>query len=269
MDFDLDAVRGVALIISNDYTGTAAPLTGSHKDAEKMQKVFMHFKYHLIMARNVSKSELENHFTTLSEFEYPSTCRRIVVTFSGHGGDGVLICQDLEKIKIEDMLNQFKPDSKNKPTLGNTVRIFFLDACRGRRKDIGYISRDGDSMEEDDSKEDDTGEDIAKTIPLIPIEGNTFVGYSSTRYHKSFETNSGGLWTSALAETLQSKMDASLNEVFIAANAEMSQRQLLAGKSYFQTAQCVHDLKEEVYFGKECQGTIYMHCVSVCSWPKH
>ena len=265
---NLDAFKGVALIISNDYAKTGIKklkLTGTHKDSEKMETVFKQFKYHVIKVRNLSKSDLENYFTTLSELTYPETCRRIVVTFSGHGRNGELLCNDLKEIKIKDLLNQFKPDSKNKPTLGNTVRIFFLDACRGRKKDTGYAARDGDSMEEDNTEEDDTKEDVDKTIPLIPVEGNTFVGYSSTCYHKFFETDSGGLWTSALAETLQSKVDASLNEVFIIANDEMSRRQLRDGKSYFQTAQCVHDLKEEVYFWKECQGTVFIILYCMCS----
>ena len=254
-----NVVKRVALIISNDYSGTGKELYGTHKDSEMMEKVFKQFQYEVIKVKNVNKSKLEQYFTILSEQIYPPTCNnRIVVTFAGHGENGVLICQDLEEVKIEDMLKKFKPDSKNKPTLGNTVRIFFLDACRGQKEDTGYTARNDDESKEEGTQQDDTKEDVDMTFSQIkPVEGNIFVGYSSTRYHVTYETNSGGLFTSALAEKLLSEKDKSVNDVFIAANAEMKKRQ--AGGSYFQTAQCDHTLTDNVNFWKECQGTVYVH----------
>jgi len=256
--YNLDGKKGIALIVSNDYVGTEYELQGTHEDSKRMEEVFSQFQYYVIKIQNVNKNVLERHFTALSECIYPPTCRRIVVTFSGHGGDGVLLSQDLQKIKVEDIINQLKPDGKN-PTLGNTVRICFFDACRGDHDDEGYIAK-GQSDKKGDTEEDDTSEDVAKVLKCIriPKEGNMFVGYSSTRFRPSYLYPDGSLFTRILADELL--CDAPLNTNFINANAKM--RKVKVNGKYFQTAQCTHDLAEVVNFIKECQGNVMYSCSS-------
>ena len=257
-ELNLDGFVGVALIVSNDYAGTKMKLTGTHKDSKKMEKVFKQFRYRVIKIINVSKKDLKSYLTFLSEYNYPPTCRRIVITFAGHGSDGILLCQDKKELKIKDMVSQFKPGI-DKPTLGKTVRMFFIDACRGSCIDGGYTARGNDA-----GVEDDTEVDVTNTLAHIPIEGNTFVGYSSTRLHKAFETSSGGLWTSCFAEKLETE-DASLNDIFVDANAEMSKVTIKGG--FFQTASCSHDLKEKVFFKRESQGIYFSVFWKSCVIP--
>jgi len=232
---------GVALIISNDYIGCqgVSVLRGTHKDSAKLEKVFQQFQYFVHKEENATLKKMESLLKTLSDCNYPLTCQRLVFAFSGHGNDGILVCQDGREERIKDMIDGFKPRVAKNDSLSHMARIFFIDACRGSEKDLGYTARGDD------------GNDDCKCLRRIefPNEGNMLVAYSSTRYHCSYENNTGGVWTSYLANELAKSVKGSrrgLSEILYAVNAKMCEEKI-EGK-YFQVGEFISSLREEVYF---------------------
>jgi len=230
--------KGVALIISNDYAGCpgVSVLNGTHKDSAKLEVVFQQFQYKVYRAKNAKKEYFKKLLEILSKHQYPPTCHRLIVAFAGHGDDGVLLSQDGCEFNIESIVDQFKPGSHNN-TLGNTARIFFIDACRGTCDDTGY------------TRACQGAEDVAWFRQKFSTEGNILVAYSSTRYHPSFETDKGGLWTSQLVTEL--KLNKSLLEILTSVNAKISENPI---KGCFQIGEFTSSLKETINFVEECQG---------------
>ena len=233
--------KGVALIISNDYAGCpgVSVLNGTHKDSANLEVVFQQFQYKVYREKNAKKEDFKTLLEILSKHEYPPTCRRLIVAFAGHGDDGELLSQDGLKLNIESIVDQFKPGPHNN-TLGNTARIFFIDACRGTCDDTGSIrARQG-------------AQDVAwfrSQKQKFSTEGNILVAYASTRYHSSFETDKGGLWTSQLAEEL--KLNKSLFDILTSVNAKISENPI---DGCLQIGEFTSSLKETVNFVEECQG---------------
>ena len=137
-------IVGVALIVSNDYKGlknaNIDELPTIHKDTANLEEVFKGFRYAVYRKENLSTAAFVSCYKKLAEFKYPPTCKRILVYFSGHGGNnGALIMQDGKDIKAEDMISCFKIHISNNETLAGMAKMFFFDACRGSQEDHGYM----------------------------------------------------------------------------------------------------------------------------------
>ena len=230
---------GVELLVSNGYEGKKA-LDFVHEDTDKMERVFKRFSYAVYRKKNVTDKEFLSCYRSLADHSYPSTCKRILVYFSGHGSNGVLAMQDGNHTRIEDIINCFKTGISKSETVPHMVKMFFFDACRGSEEDLGYPT----------SKEDcnDTA-----WIGRIPKEGGMLVAYASTPLHKSYGTPSGSRWTNCLVQALEeSEEDHDVCKVLIDANKLMEEHtKQTSGGILFQTSEFTSNLKELVYFKKE------------------
>ena len=169
---------GVALIVSNDYTTNQCErnLPETHTDAKMMTKFFEKCKYKVFQYRNLSEDKFIKLYEKMAKHKYPKTCRRLVVYFSGHGSDGIMLSQYGEKVDINNMVTSFKPVNgkvKNE-TLGNMVRMFFIDACRGTQEEYGYLSSKHATP---------TIKHIAKLKKDSSNDTNILVAYATTPQH--------------------------------------------------------------------------------------
>ena len=230
---------GVALLVSNGYQ-REKELKFVHEDTNKMERVFKRFSYAVYRKKNVTDKEFRSCYRDLADHSYPSTCKRILVYFSGHGSDGVLAMQDGSHTRIEDIINCFKTGITKSETVPHMVKMFFFDACRGSEEDLGYPNSKGDS--------NDTA-----WIGRIPKEGGMLVAYASTPLHKSYETPSGSRWTNYLVQALEeSEEDHDVFKVLTRANELMEKHtKPTSGGILFQTSEFTSNLKELVYFKKE------------------
>ena len=88
-------------------------------------------KYEVTIEHSVTHSKFMNFCQYLGDSHYPSSCKRIIIYFSGDGDDGYIrIQKDIkkpkktEKVEIIDILSCFR-NSKCK----HLERILLLDAC--------------------------------------------------------------------------------------------------------------------------------------------
>ena len=126
------------------------------------------------------------------------------------------------------------------------ARLFFFDACRGDAVDHGVkvlTARGGGFL----------------TSDRVPTHGNILVAYSTLPNHKSYEVDTGGLWTSLLAEAIQTQ-NAEITTVL----TEVTRRLTEICKSYpvfprkFQTPQYIGQLTDHVNFLAEMpSGMVY------------
>ena len=240
---------GVALIVSNDYITTPErDLPETRTDAQKMKKFLTKCKYKVFRYHNLDKKSFVTLYEEMARHQYPKTCRRLIVYFSGHGGDGTIRFQDRGDVIINDMVNSFKPvkpnNSKNE-SLGNTVRMFFIDACRGNQKDYGYSSsKDLTTTIKHNSKflDKDSANDT-----------NILVAYATTPQHICYgevkeAKGNGSLWTYYLLKELENSHEDILIQLRNINDALKDTK--IHGKRY-QIGQVIFTLAEDVNFKRE------------------
>jgi len=254
---------GVALVVSNDYKPLGPDFElNTHGDSDTMEQLFKKFGYDVHKIRNLSKAK---HFLSyckdLAAFKYPSTCKRLLVYFAGHGGDGTLLMQDgRSKVEIEDMINDFKlNDQNNNPVLSEMAKMFFFDACRGEKEDKGYTGRS--AIRNDREK---IGCQV-RSRKVKPVEGNILVANASTRYYVADEGEAGGSWTNCLAKALrESKESHSVLDVLNIVS------DLLRAEDHgdrVQTSEFTNSIGAEnmVYFRKEARqrGKLFLNTLAI------
>ena len=242
MDIQIDGNNvGVALLVSNDYKTTkeASDLWSTHTDAKNMEKVMEVFSYAVFWIKNVSTDEFVSCYKYLADFQYPTTCKRILLYFAGHGKDGILLMQDGGEVKIDDVISRFKIHVAGNKSLAAIAKMFFFDACRGSEKDSGYSVRTAKPVDE------------ITCLKRISKEGNMLIAYASTRYYVAHESSSGagGRWTNCLVKALRdSKESDDVLHILTEANSMMNKE---PNHRYFQTAEFICSLVDHVYFKKE------------------
>lgn len=243
--------NGLALIIANDYVNTGLkPLKGTIKDGEKMRRSLSELNFATLFMQNASTEDTVSLLRSAANFaKYPTSYRRIVVVFSGHGTvENKLYAGDGFTISIDDIIDAFLPHRA--PHVGSTPKIFLIDACRGKQTDRGTLVPKGGEVVE---------------CLKVPSTGNFLVAYSTTPNHLAFESEGGGVWMSALADKIVST-NKSILDVLTDVNEEMTAR-LGVGTSggHIQQPELVSRLTESVNLLEEamktrnkenlCQGT--------------
>jgi len=245
---------GIALIVSNDYRGTSRPpLPGTEKDASTMSAAFSFLGYEIVLRRNITRDNFLTECKTLAGYDYSLSngCKRIAVIFSGHGFEQKLILQDDKAVTMDELLNAFKPLSSGNNTLANTVRMFFIDACR--------ISESDSSGNPSGNRGEDPGINVALlsrsprggrfNVLKVSSEAEIIIAYSTTEKHKAFEDGSGGLWIQYLAQELCTS-DKSLQTVLTDTNNKLTKHFENIDHS-IQTAQFISQLTKDIYLLRE------------------
>ena len=209
----LPEYRGVAVIIGNTYIRKdiqpakdgkqLLPLNGPPRDTEAMKEAFDYLRFLTMVKHNLTLDGIKSLLKLLAQYRYPKSCKRFVFTFSGHGGDGFICCEDGKTINISDIVGEFSPASGD-ISLAGIPRLFFFDACRGGLIDQGVVARGGE------------GEWRSK----IPSTGDVLVAFATTTGYKAFEQYDGGLWTSILAKKLVSS-SKSIYDILTEVNEEL------------------------------------------------
>lgn len=206
---ELPDANGFAVIISNDYKevkdGTLRYLQGAEKDSKKMESTFKFLKFAVHHIHNCPIASLMDVLQAISQHRYPPSCRRLAIVFSGHGTTGYIYAGDGNNLRLEILFDLFS--NTRAPHLGDIPKMFFIDACRGSKKNIGTIVPRGGKLLE---------------TKVVPQGGNTLVAYSTILNYMSYETADGGMWMSKLAEKL--KTDSSICDILTNINSELIDR---------------------------------------------
>ena len=108
-----------------------------------------------------------------AKFKYCKSCTRLVVAFSGHGDDGVMIFQNGGRFSINEMMNIFTQST----ALCKMARMFFIDICHGDKLNPEYCSRSATAFIKESSKQ--------------YHEFNTLLAYSTTRKYVNIDGPTG------------------------------------------------------------------------------
>ena len=246
---------GAAFIVSNDYVGAVNfdKLNGTHKDAERMVKVFTALGYVVVERKNLMFDKLIDFISEAADLPYTPSYKRLVFVFSGHGvigerlidkqgrwrgnAGGKVCSQEGHEIEIESIIDQFKPDKH--PALGRMARLFFFDVCRGTEEDKGVPLQTRGMSERG-------GQFLAPE--RVPKHGNILVAYSTLPNHKAYELGSGSLWIEFLTKAILTQED---DITAILTDVSGRIEKVFQSFGVFQTPQYISQLTERVNFLRE------------------
>ena len=220
------SASGLAIIISNAYGTTPGlqVLNGTTEDGKLMTAAFKFLKFATLWRQDTTGHELMQLLSELSHYRnYPQSYKCIAFVFSGHGLDANhLYMQDGSLITVNDIVEALLP--KRAPQIGSIPKLFFIDACRGKRvlsNEAVVVPRHGGSTE----KVQEILQRGASDETLhVPPEGNFLVSYSTMPDYQSYELKGkGGVWMTSLAERLCTSSD-SVQDILSEVNKDLMQK---------------------------------------------
>ena len=197
---DGNFINGLAIIIGskNSCIPGHKPLHGVVHDVEKLRETFSKLRFTTLCLLNPTKKHIVEVIKYTSKLDAdairrPESWKRIVVTFSGHGGENYLCTYDDTIDLDEDIVTPLL--AKNSETLAFIPKLFFIDACRGDKVDTGVSIIDRFSR----------GGLQSRGVTKVPSRGDYLIACSTLKGMKSFEKpENGGCWMQALTEKLLS-----------------------------------------------------------------
>jgi len=179
--------------------------------------------YKAIQILNVSADTLLACCKSLANRNYDSSCKRIIVYFSGHGdhsdlGSTLLMQNGLDTVLISDVMSKFEKTDQA------TVKMFFVDACRGIAQFDPAFGKGGSQS---------------------PLTVNMLLAYATTENYKAYGHSSGSDWTNSLVTELDQSTAAN-NVFYVLTKVNDSLRGFTR-----QTAELTSSLTEAVYFKQE------------------
>ena len=169
---------------------------------------------------------------------FSSSYKRLIFAFAGHGNEkGQIITSEGKTVSIEEIIDCLSKSND----LQRMPKIFFFDACRGKKEDTGRmmpIARGGEK---------------APTVRVSVSASNYLVAYSTIDGYRSYEENGGGIWMQCVARKLLAE-NKSIMDVLTAVNEEMNAK-FQNPKYCFQVPELTSRLTEPVNLFMEGKGS--------------
>ena len=233
--------RGLAIIITNEYLGSARRLVGTKKDGERMKIAFSRLDIANIWRQNVTKYQLNRLLKEVAEIgPCPATYESISFVFSGHGNKEVIGLEDGTVEEILKVIDAFVP--LKSPQIAAIPKLFFIDACRGDET-IGPVTVPNRRRERSLRYELQP----QPSTFLIPPKGNCLVAYSTSAPYVSFDHPDGSKWSEILADTMCKSTDH-IEDVLTQVRQDYYQNEKNSG--YMQMPETRSTLLQKVYLNR-------------------
>ncbi|XP_061132680.1 caspase-3-like [Syngnathus typhle] len=180
---------GICLIINNKnfYKSTRrSTRDGTDVDAAFAEKTFEELGYTIKVATDQTAKQMMSLMLRVSQEDHSCNASFVCVLLS-HGDEGVISGTDRD-VMLENLAEPFK--GHRCKTLVGKPKLFFIQACRGKKTDSG-TGLQADSVEEQRSGK-------------IPVEADFLYAYSTAPGYFAWRNQQNGSWfMQALCEMLQ------------------------------------------------------------------
>ena len=198
--------RGIALIINNrsfDHHpehGQLKTRKGSLQDLRQLRVLFKALGFVVKTKEDLSKPELLNELDSVASKDHSSyDC--FVLWLMSHGKSGEVFCSDGETLPIKTAHDKFS----NCETLRGKPKLFFIQACRGKKEDEGAaVMRDDASP----SQCFDPSVDKDKPSParVSPTHADFLYAYATVDEYVSYRhSKEGSFFVSSFVEAFRER----------------------------------------------------------------
>lgn len=191
--------RGLCLIINNHHFNKQLTnqndREGTEVDAAICESTFMRLGFDVTRRDDLTVTEMSIAVRQAAEENHKDAdCFACVIL--SHGDDGVIYGTN-GTMRIDRLTANFKGDICT--DLRGKPKLFFIQACRGRRYDFGT---------ELDSDMTDSVDSVDSIVQRIPVEADFLMAFSVVPGHFSWRNNVDGSWfIQALCRVLQQHSD--------------------------------------------------------------
>nr|AAH85434.1 Zgc:101776 [Danio rerio] len=206
---------GVCLIINNINFEKASELNdrkGSNIDCDKLEKRFKALNFEVTVKRNLKSKRIRHEMASLAKKDH-STYDCCVVIILSHGTEaslnrfpGAVHGVDGPAVPIQIITNYL--NGQNCPSLQGKPKLFFIQACGGGEKDIGFevspddiqpciggIDDEMDAIPMSSSSDSlSTASDELDARASLPTPSDILVSYSTFPGYVSWRDTEAGSW---------------------------------------------------------------------------
>ncbi|PNF30631.1 hypothetical protein B7P43_G06128 [Cryptotermes secundus] len=177
--------RGQAVIFNHDTfdTNDYAPREGSKLDVKKLHETFTSLLFEVTIHNNLEYSDIKEAISALAKEDHSDAdCLAVIVLTHGER-EGRLVPRDSGVFYNVEML--WKPFTADKcPSLAGKPKLFFIQACRGKKLDAGIKVKQRRSIEFDSSP----------PLCKIPTHADFLFAHSTMEGFYSFRNPDKGTW---------------------------------------------------------------------------
>ncbi len=205
--------KGLAIFIGCETSSESKHpyLDGVKKDLELLRSTFSSLGFDTVELHDPSKEEIQKVIAMTKGKLYQKAVHfynSIVVTFSGHGDQTKLFSKNGSLSLMDEIVNPLISEHPLVP------KIFFVDACRGDKKDLGVTY----SLP---SRQDRIRARGEREEINLPQNGNYLLAYSTLTGMKSFENECGSYWIQVLTEELLCNNGKSILDLLTMVNQKL------------------------------------------------
>ncbi|KAA0707107.1 Caspase-9 [Triplophysa tibetana] len=261
---------GICLIINNVEFEPGSCLkdrNGSNIDCDKMETRFKALNFKVVVKRNLKCKYIRHEMSTLAKEDH-SLYDCCVVIILSHGTEanhnrfpGAIHGVDAGVVSVQIITNYL--NGQNCPSLQGKPKLFFIQACGGDEKDIGFeVSPDEvqpsmggaddqtDAMPMSSSSDSLSTSDEPDARATLPTPSDILVSYSTTPGYVSWRDTEAGSWyVENLDRVLEQNADTDdLVTILMMVNDAVSQ--ISAKGLYKQMPGSFNFLRKHLYFQK-------------------
>ncbi|CAG2246135.1 CASP8 [Mytilus edulis] len=126
---------GIAVIINNEiFDGEFEDRTGTHIDAEKLNKLWTDLKFEVDYHYNLTAAQMIQTACDIARLDH-TKYDSLVFCVLTHGANGVLYGKDENFVHTQQIIDLYL--SSRCPTLAGKPKLFFIQACQGTNTQEG------------------------------------------------------------------------------------------------------------------------------------
>ncbi len=170
--------RGICLIVNNVNFQTSHRLPGGVIDEKLVDDLFRAFHFDVVVKRDLTRDEIRATAEEFAAKDHGQYSAFVFYILSHGGSNDVIYGVDERSISVAELVRLFV--AANCPSLQGKPKLFFIEACRGRR------TRPVSSTEISDS--------APSTTPCLP-EADFLLAFASTLGYVAHISSNGSWFT--------------------------------------------------------------------------
>ncbi|XP_052823816.1 caspase-3-like [Octopus bimaculoides] len=242
--YDMDRnKKNLALIINNEKFDKSTGMSrreGTDEDASAIKRTLESLHFKVINRKNLSVKSMKQIFLDISMLDHRNHNCFVCVILS-HGEDNNWIYGTDDKVKLDDLVEMLLPEKC--PGLIGKPKLFFIQACRGKKRDSGAIMHDcGDVRVEYQNVKSHK----------VPFWADVLLAYSTVPGFYSYRRHTIGSWfIHSLVHILEKDGDRlELQQLMILVNRKVACEYEHTSTKMKQVPCIVSMLTKELYFFK-------------------
>ncbi|KAK7922380.1 hypothetical protein WMY93_009282 [Mugilogobius chulae] len=191
----------------------------TEKDEEVVVRTFGSLGYKIIVHRNLTKTEMTRELYKVSEVDHSENTSFVCVILSHGNKEG--ICATDGTVELKNLTYNLKGD--NCVTLLGKPKLFFLQACRGEKLDVGVVFPKPKRCEMKAGSAAPMRRRKPPPPKKIPLESDFFYAYATTPGYYAWRNNDrGSFFIQSLCEILPKYRDLELMQIMTKINRKVA-----------------------------------------------